>query len=493
MRRLAIAGAAAAFALGCGGGGGAASVARPAPVAGAARAQAGHVAAGRASAHAGDWPMFGRSPSRTSSTSASIGIGVGDVPHLRRQTVELPGTVDSSPIFLGAVRVAGATRDAFFMTTTYGRTLALDAASGRILWTFTPGSYAGLAGSYRITNASPVASADRRWIFAASPDGRVHKLSVASGREAGGRWPIAVTRLPAREKLASSLGLVRGRVLVATGGYIGDAPPYQGHLVALDDRSGRAVGVLNTLCADRHRIVDPGSCPSSDSAIWARSGAVLAPDGSLLVATGNGPFDGRRDFGDSVLRISATARRLLGSWTPSDQAQLEAGDTDLGSTAPAVIGGGSILQAGKDGKLHVVSLAALRRRGSIGRERQVLPAPGGGVFSAPAVWRNGERTLVFVTTFGGTAGYEQRGGLLRRLWGNDIGGTSPIVAGGLLYVYDPGGQLDVYRPASGELVARLAAARGHWNSPVPGHGVIALPEGDANDHRTSGTLSLYRP
>jgi hypothetical protein len=301
---------------------------------------------------------------------------------------------------------------------------------------------------------------------------------------------VAVTRLPAREKLTSSFNLVRGRLIVATGGYIGDAPPYQGHLVALDPAGGRVRGVLNSLCADRHAIIDPASCPGSDSAIWARSGAVAMPDGSLLFATGNGPFDGRTNFGDSVVRATVDGR-LLGSWTPANQAELEAGDTDLGSTAPALIGGGSILQAGKDAKLHVIALATLHHIGVVGHERQTLDAPGGGMFTAPAVWRSGGRTFVFVATAGATAAYEQRGGRLFPLWRNGTAGTSPIVAGGLLYVYDPGGALVVYRPVTGARVARLPAGGGHWSSPVPGRGVIALPEGDANTHATSGTLSLY--
>lgn len=478
-----------ALAAGCGGAGGS----RAETNAVAADAVGPSSAAKAVASTAQDWPMFGRTPSRPSSGSASIGIGPRNAAGLRRQQVALPGTVDSAPIFLHSARVRGARRDVFVMTTTYGRTLAVDAGSGRILWTFTPSTYGSYAGSYQITTATPVASGDRRFVYSSSPDGRVHKLSLATGRQAGGRWPVRVTLLPAREKLTSSFNFVRGRLVVVTGGYVGDAPPYQGHIVTISPGSGRIIGVFNSLCADRHRIIQPRSCPASDSAIWARVGAVAAPDGSLLVATGNAPFDGRRNFGDSVIRVSATARRLLGSWTPANHQQLNSGDVDLGSTGPVLIGGGSVLQSGKDARLHVFPYGRLRRRGAVGHERQSLPTPGGqGMFTAPAVWRTRGRTLVFATTGGGTAAYEQRGGRLHRLWANGTAGTSPIVAGGLLYVYDPGGGLVIYRPVTGARLARLPAGGGHWSSPVPGSRVIALPEGDANDHRTSGTLSLYR-
>ena len=69
-------------------------------------------------------------------------------------------------------------------------------------------------------------------------------------------------------------------------------------------------------------------------------------------------------------------------------------------------------------------------------------------------------------------------------------GTSPVIAGGLLYVYDPGGALDVYgrRPVAGW---RRCRRHGHWNSPIVVGGRVILPVGNANDHATSGTLEIY--
>jgi hypothetical protein len=99
---------------------------------------------------------------------------------------------------------------------------------------------------------------------------------------------------------------------------------------------------------------------------------------------------------------------------------------------------------------------------------------------------------VFVTTFSATWAYVLRNGRLQVSWRRGEAGTSPIVAGGLLYVYDPGGGLNVLRPATGAVVARLPAGSGHWSSPIVTDGRIALPEGDANNHRTSGVLDIFR-
>jgi outer membrane protein assembly factor BamB len=333
-------------------------------------------------------------------------------------------------------------------------------------------------------------------VYAAAPDGRIHKLAVADGLEVStGAWPVPITRYPVREKIGPALNYAHGLVFAATGGYVGDAPPYQGHAVAIDARSGRVVGVWNALCSNRSGLLFPRICPESGAAIWARAGVVVEPrSGDLLVATGNGRFDGRSDWGDSVLMLSPRAGRLLRSWTPRDQAALAAGDVDIGSTAPALATSTLAVQGGKDGKLRLLDLRRLGGRlGNTGGELQTLPTPGGaGVFSTPAVGRSGGVVRVFVATDAATWCYALRRGRLHVAWRRPDAGTSPVLAGGLLYVYDPRGRLNVLRPATGDVVARLAAGSGHWNSPIVTDGRIALPEGDANAHSVSGVLDIYR-
>jgi outer membrane protein assembly factor BamB len=443
----------------------------------------------------GDWTRFGYDVARSNSGPGRTGITAANVRHLHRRQVRLPGTVDSSPIYLRGVRVRGRRHDAFFVTTSYGITLAVDAGSGSILWRFTPRGYSSWARSERITNATPVADPGRRFVYAAASDGRIHRLAVASGAEVrSGGWPVSVTRLPSREKIGPALNFAHGLVLETTGGYIGDAPPYQGHVVAIT-RRGRIVNVWNSLCSDRGGLISPSSCPESGSAIWARSGVVVVPrTGNLLVATGDGHFDGRTYWGDSALMLSPNAGRLLHNWTPRNQASLDSGDVDLGSTAPAVLGARLAVQSGKDGLLRLLRLPTLG--GGLGRtggELQTIGAPGReGVFSTMAVQRKRGIVRLFVANESGTWAYALRSGRLRVAWRRSEAGTSPVLAGGLLYVYDPNGGLNVFRPATGAVVARLPAESGHWNSPIVTDGRIALPEGNANDHSTSGVLDIYR-
>jgi len=445
--------------------------------------RAGASQGGAAAGH--DWTRFGWSPARTSAPTFATGIAASNIASLHRQQVQIGGTADSSAIYLHAVAVNGGTHDVFFVTTTYGKTVAVDAASGAVLWTFTPPGYSSWAGSPQITTATPVADPSRQFIYAASPGGVIYKLAVANGHSI---WGVSITKLPSREKIAASLNFFNGRVIATTGGYIGDAPPYQGH-VAIISSGGRLLHVWNSLCSNRRSLLDPASCGASDSAIWGRAGAVVDPsNGQLLVATGNAPWNGSTNWGDAVIRLDANATRILGNYTPANTDELNSGDVDLGSTSPVPIAG-FVAQGGKDGRIRLLSKSRMRgTRPHKGGELSVVATPSGAdLFTAPAVYK----TFLYAADNGGTAAYRVRNSKLQVVWRTGTGGTSPIVAGGLVWVYDPGGGLNVYT-LGGRRVATLACGGGHWNSPIVVDGRVALPEGNANDHATSGVLDIWR-
>jgi outer membrane protein assembly factor BamB len=450
---------------------------------------AGSVAASGPSTASADWTAFGYDASRSGDDPNASGVTAANVATLVRQQVSLPGTVDSSPIYLKGVTVEGSAHDTLFLTTSYGITLAIDARTGATLWQYTPASYADLAGSGQITEASPVADPSRKWIYAASPDGMIQKLSVADGTVA---WRRSITKLPTREKLTSPLNFADGHVIATTSGYF-DQPRYQGH-VAIVSRSGHLLDVWNALCANRTGLLVPSSCAGSDAAIWGRGGAVVEPgSGNLLVSTGNGPWNGTTNWGDSVLELSPTAE-IVGNYTPKNYVQLNAKDEDLGSSSPVYLSPSLIAQGGKDRTIRLLSLPRmLGTTPHLGHELQTISTPGKSqLFTAPAVWR-ARRTWLIVGDAAATGAWVLHRGRLHSVWRNSTPGTSPMIAGGLLYVYDPYGTgLHVYEPASGNLVTTLTAGAGHWNVPIATDGFVALAEGNANHLDTSGVLDIWR-
>jgi outer membrane protein assembly factor BamB len=421
---------------------------------------------------------------------SATGITAANVASLTRRQVRLDGTVDASVIYLHDVSVGNATHDVFFVTTTYGKTIAIDADSGAILWEYTPPGFASWAGTAQITNSTPAADPDRQHIYAAAPDGTIAKLAVSDGHVL---WTTAITLLPSREKIASPLKFFRGRVMATTGGYIGDAPPYQGHLALLNAQTGAIEHVWNSLCSDRAGLLQPSSCASTRSAIWGRAGAIVDPaTGNIFVATGNGPYNGKTDWGDSLIELDPDATRILGNYTPTTNASLNDRDLDLGSTSPVLLAPDALAQGGKDNLIRLVGVADIAGTDPrTGNERQIINSPSL-IFTAPAVWRRRTGTWMFAADSGTTTAWRFDNGKLTQLWSNANGGTSPVVAGRLLYVYSPGGGLRVYDPFTGTQIAVLTSGGGHFNSPIVVDGRVALPEGNANQHTLDGILNIWK-
>jgi outer membrane protein assembly factor BamB len=503
LRRALVAGVAIVVAA-CGGH--AVSSSSATSIARTSAADAAAVASASAAHGSADWTQFGDNAQSTGVGPANSGITAGNARRLSLRQVHIDGVADSAAIALSGVTVRGARHDVIVVTTSYGKTIAIDPRTGRLLWEFRPSGVDSSPGNPQVTTASPAADPDRRFVYSASPDGVIHKLSLATGRQV---WSRSITFDPRHEKIASSLHISGGWVVAVTGGYIGDIPPYDGHVVTIDRKTGRVVRVWNTECSNRHQLIRASSCSvtntNGDNAIWGRAGAIIEPgSGRILVATGNGPFDGSTSWGDSVLELAPDAGALLHNWTPADQAHLDANDLDLGSTSPALLppfGGMRLaLQGDKAGVMDLLDLDRLngttggagRRLG--GQVSETSTPDGGQVLTQPAVWSSGGHTYVFVADGSATAAYELVDAAhprLRQLWQQGSGGTSPVIAGGLLYVFDPGGTINVRRPLSGALVRALPAGSGHWNSPIVTGGRLVEPTGAYGSSASSSVVDIW--
>jgi len=158
--------------------------------------------------------------------------------------------------------------------------------------------------------------------------------------------------------------------------------PYHGWVMSFDARSLAPAGVFNT------------SPDADDSGIWqSDTGPAADPAGRMFMITGNGAFDagrGGRDLGNSVLAFD-DALRLVDSFTPHDQAQLDAEDGDLGSGGPILAGGDAsgplrLVFASKAGRVYVLDPAHLG--GYDARADASLQSfdASDGQYGAPAYW-----------------------------------------------------------------------------------------------------------
>jgi outer membrane protein assembly factor BamB len=470
-----------------------------------------------------DWLQFNFDPQHSGYNPHETTIGPGNVAGLKQVfRVTLPAIADGAPAYLSGVQTPSGPRDLLFLTTKAGHILALDAHSGERVWMH---QYA--AGTCRInlgsqlcyTTSSPAIDPDRRYVYSYGLDGQVHKYQVGDGTEVTtGGWPELTTRKPFNEKGSSALAQATAAdgtpyLYMTNGGYLGDRGDYQGHVTAINLADG-SQQVFNTNCSDQavHFVQEPGQpdCPAVQSAVWARAGVVYDPATDLIYfATGNGPFDpARYDWGDSVLAVHPDGRGSGGnpvdSYTPADYQRLQNRDLDLGSTAPAILpvpDGSTVahlgLQGGKDAVLRLLDLSNLSGPGGPGHtggEVQVLTGVAhGDIFTAPAVWVDPASGTTWAFLVDPEAISGLRLGLdssgtpqLERVWGVTGGGSSPIVANGVVYYAGSRG-IRALDPTGGKVLWEDTSLGGiHWESPIVANGVLYITDEKAG-------LTAYAP
>ena len=314
-------------------------------------------------------------------------------------TFEVDGDVYAQPLYVPEVEVPGkGKRNLLFIATENDSVYAFDAdgTSTTPLW------HVSLADSAK--NASPLSERDVACFFITPQIGitstpvidlntgtlyvlartkeskgilhsneykqRLHALAITTGVEKFG-GPVEIKASvkgtgsghtggqmefnPQTENPRAALLLVNDSVYLSWGSSC-DIGPYHGWLIAYDAHTLAQKAVFNT------------SPDATDSAIWQGDAGPAADNyGNIFVVTGNGEFDATtngRDFGDSILKLRSQEQdlRLVDYFTPSNQAQLNERDNDLGSSGPVLLADQSgthphlLVTAGKEGKIYLIDL-----------------------------------------------------------------------------------------------------------------------------------------
>ena len=331
---------------------------------------------------------------------------------------------------------------------------------------------------------------------------------------------------------------------------------YQGHITAIDLGSGAQTtfnvmcsdqGSVHFVksdpnppvsatpdCLQQYFTNNNTTLADGDGGIWGRGGATWDPaNDRVYISTGNGLYDannGGHNWSDSVLALPAALDHALiapaDSYTPANYQNMMYYDTDLGATGitllPAPAGSARThigVQAGKDSYLRIIDLddmSGLGGAGFTGGELFVGSVPQGYmVITQPVVWVNpstGAIMLIVASNFGISASEvivdTTNGNLpaLRRSgppnWVNigssvpgsatTAGGTTPVIANGVLYYAGASG-VQALDPASGTTLwkdASMGAADANTHSSFHKQSLIVV-----NDRiyvpDNHGTLWVY--
>lgn len=220
---------------------------------------------------------------------------------------------------------------------------------------------------------------------------------------------------PLVEQQRGALTLANGYVYVVYGGLDGDCGQYHGWVV------GAPISGTGGLIAYQ--------VPTNrEGGIWGTAGTGVAANGSLYVSTGNGDSTTTFDYGDSVIELSPSLN-VVGYFAPSDWAQLNSADTDLGSVAPTVLPNGEVFQIGKGGVGYLLSGTDL---GGIGGQMANTSVCSGAYGATAHLGYS-----VFVPCLDGVFDVVVQGSNLSVAWQTSaFDAGSPIVTGNIVWAVD---------------------------------------------------------
>ena len=220
------------------------------------------------------------------------------------------------------------------------------------------------------------------------------------------------------ENQRGALSITRGRVLVTYGGHAGDCGPYHGYLLEVPIAGG-AIATYKT-----------GT--GTEAGMWQPSGPSVGSDTSVYVVTGNGSrTSGAWDGGNAVHRVSPVTARRYSYFAPSDWAQGNRTDSDLGSSGATLIGSRIWIQ-GKTSTGYLLDKTAL---GGVGHPLARVTGACATQFGGSAV----HGSSAYLPCTDGIRKITVSGNTVQLGWKASSGITgSPVVGGGVVWTINPG-------------------------------------------------------
>ena len=318
-------------------------------------------------------------------------------------SVAIDGNIYAQPLYAAnVVFPSGDSRDVLYVATARNNVYAIDADTGQQIWAknlgppvpasdVTAAGRARRSGNFRdykdiypdigIT-ATPVIDIDSNTIFvvaktkqgsSSNPEYyyRLHAMSMQTGADVqqpveirGSVEGTAADAKNGRIIFDSFLQLNRPGLLLVGGmlyvafGSNGEIDPFHGWVFGYKSSAINQPALV--LCTTPDKVSQlPHSSPLTllgreGGGIW-QSGNGLAADeqSAIYVSTGNGIWDGERNFSDSYLKLDKQLK-VVDWFTPWNHADLDNYDLDLGSGGPVLLPGQLLVGGGKDGRLFVI-------------------------------------------------------------------------------------------------------------------------------------------
>ena len=429
-----------------------------------------------------DWPTYHRDTTRGGNDTASPAFS-GLAPQwssIHLDNNAFADDMNAEPLVVGS-RVIVAT----VANTVY----SLDAGTGAVQWTTNVGAPArssdvncgpqdpvGMQGTPVVDIANGIVYAVALVKTGGTPALQYYLvgLDLNTGTRKFADLPITVSGLnplTQGQRGALAFSAAAGKVYIPFGGRDGDCNPYHGFVVSAPASGSGALTVFNDQGAMPAPFPQP-TAGSGHAGFWASAGPAIDSAGNVYVTSGDGSNGSSWDYGNVVFRLNASLQ-MQDFFAPTNWANLNAGDTDLGSTGPAIVGPNSdmIFQIGKSGRGYLLNKNTLSANSNhIGGElfsAAVCDLSFGGV-----AYANG---WIYVGCLNGLHALQLNGSTFTQPWSvTTTRYGPPIVSGGIVWSLQiNNGILDGFDVATGARKFSLSVGSlTHFMTPTASNGQI---------------------
>ncbi len=341
----------------------------------------------------------------------------------------IDGAAFAQPLYLPSVLVAGAKHNVLYVATMNDKVYAFDADKpGPPLWMrdltneaagvtpvpiidITNSADLNIVGNVGIQGTPVIDPADNAMYLVArtkEPSGymqRLHKLDITTGADK--LPPVIPYKLPGEERRqgrAQRDSCVRSQVRQSAG--CASIVPWPGRYRVGLARGYSSVSRLGD--GVRRRNSEASRCVVHHAG-WRRRrselgqsgrGPAVDEQGNIFFEVGNGTWDGVRDFGNSLIKltIGSNGFSISDYFTPHDYKQLDRRDEDLGATGPLLIPNTNLILLGsKKGILYLLD------RGNLGKMTpedhgviQQFDVKGGRILPGTAYWEGPSGPSIFL-------------------------------------------------------------------------------------------------
>ena len=335
-------------------------------------------------------------------------------------SLAVDGQIYAQPMYLPNLTIGDGVHNVIFAATMHNTVYAFDADVPALpLWsvnlgpavptsnyTSNTGDYYDIAPENGILGTPVIdSSTGTLYAVAASLENgsyfyRLHALDVTTGAERFGA-PAAITgqvsgtgdgstngRIdfdPRQHLQRPALLLARGNVYVAFGSH-GDSIPYHGWIMGYSAQDVQ------------HQVSLFNPTPDGSGGAFWQSGRGLTadPEGNIYGVPSNGDTDLKANFGNSVVRLDATASKIADWFVPYNFHDLNETDQDVGTTGAMLIDGTNLLViAGKEGVIYLLDRGNLgHSAANDGQVIQRLDTHGGLIFNM-ALWNRPDGPLLY--------------------------------------------------------------------------------------------------